>query len=118
MPRAGKNCALPASHTGRCRTEESASSHNLRTAERQRRIAASRRVAINEWKMERGCEKCGYRSNAVALDLDHLEPETKVGDISALLRYAAWEVVVAELAKCRVLCANCHRVHTFTRAPA
>lgn len=74
-------------------------------------------------KMDRGCEECGYNFHPAALDFDHIDPATKyrtrkgkivhLSDMIKGNRYAL-ETVLAEIHKCRVLCANCHRVHTYT----
>lgn len=67
------------------------------------------------WKLERGCERCGYCEDARALDLDHRDPALKVVNVSAMIsltgRYTD-EQFVDELLKCRVLCKNCHAIKT------
>lgn len=65
-------------------------------------------------KMERGCADCGYRAHPAALQFDHLPGSTKRGKISSLSRYS-WERIAEELAKCEVVCANCHAIRTVTR---
>lgn len=59
------------------------------------------------------CSNCGYDRSIVALDFDHIDPAAKTFPISQNLAVAKWERLVAEVEKCRVLCANCHRIHTF-----
>jgi predicted HNH restriction endonuclease len=44
------------------------------------------------------------------MDLHHIDPGLKVANVSRLARDGRVNAVVAELAKCEVLCANCHRV--------
>lgn len=53
------------------------------------------------------CEKCGYDKNISALEFHHLDPDMKDFNITATHR--CWEEVKAELDKCILLCANCHR---------
>jgi hypothetical protein len=69
----------------------------------------------NEEKIRRGCSLCGYTNKdyPCSLEWDHLEEhrDTKVDCISHLYRVSR-EVFMQEIAKCRVLCANCHRIHT------
>ena len=67
---------------------------------------------LNRYKLERGCELCGYSEHFAALELDHIDPSTKLFDPSRG-RDHPWEKFLAELDKCRVLCSNCHRIHTF-----
>jgi hypothetical protein len=87
-----------------------------RGRESERRTSKARREIIKALldgiKLERGCAICGYRANSVALDFDHMDPGTKGFGLGAKKTYSR-EVVLAEVAKCRVLCANCHRVETF-----
>lgn len=52
------------------------------------------------------CSQCGYNRCLAALEFHHVDPATK--DIS-LARSMSWARCVAELAKCVLLCANCHR---------
>jgi len=67
---------------------------------------------INEIKLRLGCENCGYKEHAVALDFDHIDPTTKTSNV-ARFRHSSMERLKNEVAKCRVLCSNCHRVKTW-----
>ena len=74
-----------------------------------------------QYKLDNGCELCGYNFSAYALQFDHLDPSTKYrtksGKIvhpSDLFRICSLEVAKAEIAKCRVVCSNCHAVYTHT----
>lgn len=54
------------------------------------------------------CEVCG-ESRWYVLDFHH-DGDDKTEHIGALVaRQRSWAAVVAEIQKCRVLCANCHR---------
>lgn len=55
-----------------------------------------------------GCGICGYSRCAAALDFHHIDPK---GKDFAFGRYQskAWKWIVAEIKKCAMLCANCHR---------
>jgi hypothetical protein len=72
-------------------------------------VCPARREAASAYKLEKGCERCGYKEFACALDFDHLDPAQKSFDISARIDFGSPALVEAEMAKCRVLCANCHR---------
>lgn len=113
MPVAQTTCALPENHFGKCRTASAAKSLITRTNNYHRRRIAERQREVDRFKVSRGCERCGWRENAVGLDFDHLDPADKTSNISKLLRHAPWGVVLAELEKCRVLCSNCHRIWTL-----
>lgn len=73
---------------------------------------SDRKEFLNNIKLTRGCAACGYRDNAVALDFDHNDPAKKKFNISSRYLHATESDLLAELEKCTVLCANCHRVRT------
>ena len=85
-----------------------------------RDFQAGRRGRINEIKMKLGCSICGYNKHPAALDFDHIDPALKSFTLSQDPK-RAWSKIEAEIKKCRVLCANCHRIetvkhgHTLTR---
>lgn len=69
----------------------------------------TRKTLLGEFKLERGCARCGYRAHPAALDLHHTDPKMKEFKI-ARDNTMSLARVRAELAKCEVLCANCHRI--------
>jgi hypothetical protein len=76
--------------------------------------AAATVALITEHKLAQGCVDCGYREHPAALDFDHLPGQEKVGTLSRMLWHRR-EVVEREIAKCEVVCANCHRIRTYNR---
>ena len=81
-------------------------------AKRNARLAAQRKVRtafFARYKLAAGCIDCGYAAHAVALDFDHLGE--KAFTIANHVHRAPADLV-AELTKCVVRCANCHRVKT------
>ncbi len=82
--------------------------------ERSRKNSTAFRAKIDAIKLERGCVDCGYNCYAEALDFDHLPGVEKTKNI-ALMWGWAWEKVLAEIAKCEVVCSNCHRHRTKVR---
>ena len=60
------------------------------------------------------CKDCGRRFQPHQMDFDHRDPEAKLFNITASrAMLMARDPLLAEVAKCDVLCANCHRVRTF-----
>ena len=55
------------------------------------------------------CEICGYRKCNSALEFHHRDSIAKDFGISAKGYTRSWEKVKAELDKCTIVCANCHR---------
>jgi len=79
---------------------------------RKRRLARQSQFA--QMKLDRGCEDCGYRDHHYALDFAHRDPLTKIANIASMSS-KAWDVVLEEMAKCRVLCRNCHAMETYEK---
>lgn len=55
------------------------------------------------------CEKCGYDRCIEAFDFHHTDPAQKDFGISSKDYTRSWKRVQAELDRCVMLCANCHR---------
>ncbi len=70
--------------------------------------------AITDTKMASGCLDCGYRQHPEALDFDH--KGDKIDNVSNMFRLGvSWSRLLAEMSKCDIVCANCHRVRTANR---
>lgn len=69
------------------------------------------RIELYEYLNSKGCKNCGER-NPVVLDFDHINPDEKEFTISAVVGNVSKESLWAEIEKCDVLCANCHRKKT------
>lgn len=60
------------------------------------------------------CADCGGRFPSVVMDFDHRDPTIKVDPVSRMVNRAlSWERIAAEMAKCDVVCSNCHRIRTW-----
>jgi len=58
-----------------------------------------------------GCSRCTEKEQ-VCLDFHHRDPKTKLFSISAKIRFGGplpLNQLMAEIAKCSVVCSNCHR---------
>lgn len=58
------------------------------------------------------CEICGFEyngENAACFDFHHLDPNEKDYEPSTAIRLSR-EKAIAELSKCQLVCANCHRL--------
>lgn len=76
------------------------------------------RSVVNSWKESKGCSACGFMGKHYQLDLDHIDPATKFGKQNHRAYEPNWKLdrVWNEIAKCQILCANCHREKTFTNS--
>ncbi len=95
---------------------------NNRARQRPQQAAAARRYH-NRYKTllrkarSGPCASCGGEFHVAAMDLHHRDPASKLFPVAKILavRLADFpgmtreEVLAAEIAKCDVLCANCHR---------
>jgi hypothetical protein len=79
---------------------------------RKQAIALERAALLVEFFRERPCVDCG-ESDPMVLEFDHLGE--KSFNIAKGLRTHSWQAVLDEIAKCEVVCANCHRRRTAHR---
>jgi hypothetical protein len=56
------------------------------------------------------CSACEGVFPEYVYDIHHTNPEEKDWAPAALMHYDNWEIVKPELDKCKLLCANCHRI--------
>jgi hypothetical protein len=111
MPKSQAYCAQPEGHGGSCRSAAALRAHYDRNRNRRERQVAENRARVDACKLELGCIDCGYDDNPVALDFDHIDQAAKTANVSAIL-WKRWPDVLAEIEKCLVRCANCHRIKT------
>lgn len=91
--------------------------------EKRRRIRAqsnasktAARKRLNEQHKRKPCTDCGQRFPLCCMDFDHLDPTQK----HPKARYRnlvmiGKDLLEAEIAKCELVCANCHRIRTSKR---
>ena len=91
--------------------------HAERMAEIQRIAKRVAREYVGAYLVDHPCVDCG-ESDPIVLDFDHVKGE-KVKDVSALVNrgHRLWRIK-AEIRKCEVRCANCHRRVTIKRLRA
>lgn len=59
------------------------------------------------------CADCGGRFPSVVMDFDHRPGEEKVYNVGKMTRgVVSRAAILAEIAKCDLVCANCHRIRT------
>jgi len=94
-----------------------ANCHRLRTYKgvkcKQGRRVRYHMGVISQLKELLPCLDCGQFFSAVQMDFDHLQSETEVGNVSQMLRLPS-DVIMQEIAKCHLVCANCHRHRSVT----
>lgn len=66
-------------------------------------------------KAGRPCTDCGRVFPPQVMQWDHLPGYQKLGDLSEDFWGRPREDVLAEIAKCELVCTNCHTIRTFER---
>ena len=76
---------------------------------RARNRKASNRAWLVEYKASLKCMHC-EEDDSCCLEFHHVDPEQKDRDVTAMVG-GGWSIkkILEEIAKCLVLCANCHR---------
>lgn len=73
-------------------------------------------VYVNDYKRDKSCMDCGGSFPFPVMEFDHREGEDKDRGISYLVRRPVGLArLQAEMDKCDLVCANCHRIRTARR---
>jgi hypothetical protein len=77
-----------------------------------------RKAWLEQLKDNRACTDCGQRYRHWQLDYDHLPGTIKrPGGVAKMVGVGTSQVkLLSELAKCELVCANCHRTRTWARS--
>ena len=77
---------------------------------------APRQEYVDKVKAEAGCMDCGLHPEySQVLEFDHRPDEVKLFHISDRMGSGTMEDFIAEIAKCDIVCANCHRIRTVIK---
>ena len=82
-----------------------------------RRVTSRQRAAADVLNGLRRvpCADCRRRFPPQMMDFDHRDPSTKSFALSGKVQLKSEETLLCEVAKCDVVCSNCHRNRTFVR---
>ncbi len=68
------------------------------------------------WKVKDvPCMDCEIKYPPYVMDFDHRDGEIKIAGVGRLASNAGIEKILAEIKKCDIVCANCHRIRTHKR---
>ena len=87
----------------------------LYKATHNKNVQARNRNFVRRYKKLVGCTICGWNESVWGLHFDHINPNTKTYDISKMMTYSR-DSIKKEMRKCRLICANCHSIHTQQQA--
>lgn len=73
------------------------------------------RDEVRDYKEKRPCVDCHKAYPYYVLDFDHVRGKKVDAVANMINRNCSRRAVFAEIAKCDVVCSNCHRIRTHTR---
>jgi hypothetical protein len=71
------------------------------------------RLWLNSIKQSTPCKDCNTNYPYYVMDFDHIRDKSE--EINRLINSCSMRKLRAEIAKCEVVCANCHRKRTYDR---
>lgn len=83
--------------------------------DKNKRKKAELRAYLNEQK-DKPCTDCGVKYPHYVMDFDHLPGSVKLCNPSTLANCGSLKKLKEEIAKCELVCSNCHRVRTYLRS--
>lgn len=96
--------------------KEAARRHYERNREVYRERNDRKRARLRQMVVEAKsvpCTDCGETLPPYCMDFDHRDRGEKEALISHLVNQLSTRRLLAEIAKCDVVCANCHRIRTW-----
>ena len=73
------------------------------------------RDAVRNIKESKPCADCGHSYRYYVMHFDHRDASTKTKEVCRLTSEQSLVKVLAEIAKCDLVCANCHAERTYRR---
>lgn len=117
------NRARPDGRQAQCRACKKSTDavHYRNNADQQKaRNKANHRIRVEYMNKVKDvpCADCHVKYMPFAMDFDHVRG-TKVANLSNMKgRLFSMDKIIEEIAKCEVVCANCHRIRTYNRMQA
>ena len=104
------------SHIGPCirehwYTDKAKKNQRKQKAKQKKQNSDRNRNFVSRYKKLVGCILCGWNKCTWGLHFDHINPHDKTRDISKMMGAGRSELK-KEIRKCRLICANCHSIHT------
>ena len=91
---------------------------NKNVKEKPQRRSAEKKKEVQQMlakiKENSGCVDCNTKYPSYILDFDHVR-DKKVANIGQMLNYFSIQDIMNEVAKCDIVCSNCHRERTWQR---
>lgn len=83
-----------------------------RASKRNTIVRAQAHDQLIQYLRDKCCSVCGF-SDIRALEFDHIDPKSKLFGIArGISNGTNWDKILIEIKKCRIVCANCHKMRT------
>ena len=73
-----------------------------------------RETYVRDLKERTPCADCNRFYPSYVMDFDHIDGK-KVSSVSHMAAREGWLRLMAEIAKCEIVCSNCHRIRTHSK---
>jgi hypothetical protein len=104
-------CKYCMSQASRLHYQNNKSSYLTRIHRRDKEELLINRQKLYSYLMEHPCVDCG-KTDVRVLDLDHVQGVKRASIVRMMSTGCSWRTIEAEMEKCEVRCANCHRIRT------
>jgi hypothetical protein len=112
FPARGRRCLECRRAAGRAHYRAHRDYYLAKARRRQQRVVLETREWLRVYLLSHPCVDCGV-SDIRVLEFDHINPKRKIAAVAILARNGyPLARVIAEVEKCLVRCANCHRIKT------
>jgi hypothetical protein len=104
-----------------CKPCKKADDHKRHADNRVHRVELQklRRVGLAAWmwqiKRENSCTDCAGFFHPIAMQWDHIEDNKEIEISNAVKMGWSTNRILQEVAKCELVCANCHAIRTYNR---
>jgi NAD-dependent dihydropyrimidine dehydrogenase PreA subunit len=88
--------------------------HKAKYIARTKAYSQKHREKVYEYKKTTPCKDCGQQHPHYVMEFDHVRGK-KVSNIADILHRNHAGGIWKEIAKCELVCANCHRYRTYKR---
>jgi hypothetical protein len=78
-------------------------------------IASEYLPVLRKYKEDSGCIDCESKYPHYMLEFDHRPEHRKLDNVYRVLKKYGVDMAWAEVSKCDVVCANCHKIRTWQR---
>ena len=99
---------------GRAKTREHYRNNKDSYKARSKTARQKHKEYVRTIKEQTPCADCGQKYHYCVMDFDHRPGEEKYKEVCKLTS-SSFRKLKEEIDKCDIVCANCHRQHTFKR---